>query len=54
MATMLVECTTAEHLSVMRFSVGLNAKDFHKEMFTVYVGKCLSWKAVQPWWQTFR
>jgi hypothetical protein len=28
---------------------GLNAKDAHKEMFPVYVGKCLSRKAVYNW-----
>jgi hypothetical protein len=28
---------------------GLNAKDIHKEMFPVYVGKCLSRKAVHSW-----
>jgi hypothetical protein len=32
----------------------LNAKVFHKEMFLVYGGKCLSRKAVPPWWQMFR
>jgi hypothetical protein len=32
----------------------LNAKDVHKEMFPLYGGKCLSLKAVPPWWQTFR
>jgi hypothetical protein len=28
---------------------GLNVKDIHKEMFTVYGGKCLSHKAVHNW-----
>jgi hypothetical protein len=28
---------------------GLNAKDIHKEMCPVYVGKCLSRKAVHNW-----
>jgi hypothetical protein len=28
---------------------GLNAKDIHKEMFSVYGGKCLSRKAVHNW-----
>jgi hypothetical protein len=32
----------------------LCAKDIHKEMFPVYIGKCLSCKAIPPWWQTFR
>jgi hypothetical protein len=30
---------------------GLNAKDFHKEMFPVYGGKCLLHKAVHNWVQ---
>jgi hypothetical protein len=28
---------------------GINTKDIHKEMFRVYVGKCLSRKAVHNW-----
>jgi hypothetical protein len=32
---------------------GLNAKDTHNKIFPVYPGKCLSRKAVQPWWQNF-
>jgi hypothetical protein len=32
---------------------GLSAKDIHKEMFPVYVGKRLSCKVVPPSWQTF-
>jgi hypothetical protein len=38
----------------MRFSwaKGLNAKDIHKEMFTVYGGKCL-YKAVHNWAKKF-
>jgi hypothetical protein len=31
------------------WSKGLNAKDIHKEMFPVYVEKCLSRKAVHNW-----
>jgi hypothetical protein len=48
MATVLEECTTEEQRSVVRFlwAKGLGAKDVHKEMFTVYGGKCLSRKAV--------
>jgi hypothetical protein len=56
MATVLEECITEEQRSVVRFlwAKGLNAKDIHKEMLPVYVGKCLSRNAVPPWWQTFR
>jgi hypothetical protein len=56
MTTVLEECTTEEQRSVVHFlwAKGLNAKDIHKEMFSVYVGKCLSFKAVLPWWQIFR
>jgi hypothetical protein len=32
---------------------GLTAKDIHKEMFSVYGGKCLSRKAVHNWVQKF-
>jgi hypothetical protein len=32
---------------------GLNAKDVHKEMFPVYVGKCLLLKAVHNWIEKF-
>jgi hypothetical protein len=28
---------------------GLTAKDIHKEMFPVYVGKCLSRTAIHNW-----
>jgi hypothetical protein len=51
MATVLAGYTTEEQRSVVRFlwPKGLNAKDIHKEMFPVYVGKCLSHKAVPPW-----
>jgi hypothetical protein len=46
-----VACTTEEQRSVVRFSwtEGLNAKDIHKEMFSVYGGKCLSRKTVHNW-----
>jgi hypothetical protein len=42
---------TEEKRSVVRFlrAKGLNAMDFHKEMFSVYCGKCLSRKAVHSW-----
>jgi hypothetical protein len=51
MATVLEACITEEQRSVVRFlwTKGLNAKDIHKEMFPVYVGKCLSRKAVHNW-----
>jgi hypothetical protein len=44
MATVLEECSTEEHRSVVRFlwPKGINAKESHKEMFPVYGGKCLS------------
>jgi hypothetical protein len=43
MPTMLEECNTEEQRSVVRllWTKGLNAKDFHKQMFSVYGGKCL-------------
>jgi hypothetical protein len=31
----------------------INAKDFHRDMFPVYVGKCLSRKAVHNWVEKF-
>jgi hypothetical protein len=52
MATVLEECTIEEQLSVARFFLwakGLNAKDIHKEISPVYVGKCVSHKAVHSW-----
>jgi hypothetical protein len=54
MATMLEEYITEEQHSVVHFlcSKGLSARD-HKEMFPVYVGKCLSRKAIPSWWQMF-
>jgi hypothetical protein len=55
MATALEGRITEEQRSVVSFSwvKGLNAKDIHTEMFPVHVGKCLSLKAIPPWWQTF-
>jgi hypothetical protein len=49
MATVFEEYTTEEQRSVVHFlwSKGINAKDILKEMFSVYVEKCLSRKAVQ-------
>jgi hypothetical protein len=56
MATVLEECIAEEQRCVVRFlqTKGLGAKDIHKEMFPAHSGKCLSLKAVPPWWQTFR
>jgi hypothetical protein len=55
MATVLEDCTTEEHRSVVRFlwAKGFNANDIHKEMFPVYDGKCLSRKAVHNWVEKF-
>jgi hypothetical protein len=49
--TVLEACTTEEQSSVMRFLCAkeLNAKDIHKEIFTVYSGKYLSRNAVHSW-----
>jgi hypothetical protein len=48
--TFIGECTTEER-SCCSFlgAEGLNAKDIHKEMFSVYGGKCLSCKAAHIW-----
>jgi hypothetical protein len=48
--------TTEEQRSVVRFlwAKELNVKDIHKETFPIYLGKSLSRKASQLWWQTFR
>jgi hypothetical protein len=48
MPTVLEEYTTNERRFVVRFLwiKGFDAKDIHKEMFPIYVGKCLSRKAV--------
>jgi hypothetical protein len=42
MATVIEECTTEKQRSVVRYlwTKALNAKDIHKEMFSVYGGKC--------------
>jgi hypothetical protein len=54
-ATVLEVCTTEEQRSVVRFlwAKGPNAKDIHKEMFSVYGGKCLSRKALHNWVEKF-
>jgi hypothetical protein len=55
MAIVLEECNTEEQRSVVRFcgGKGLNAKDIHKEMFPLYVGKSFSRKAVHYWVEKF-
>jgi hypothetical protein len=51
MATVLKERTAQDQRSAVRFlwEKGPNAKDIHKEMCSVYGGKCLSCKAVYKW-----
>jgi hypothetical protein len=51
MVTVLEECTTEEQRSVVRFLwvKGLNIKYNHKEIVSVYSGKCLLHKAVHNW-----
>jgi hypothetical protein len=53
MATVFEKCTTEEQRSVvcLVWAKGLDAKDIHKEMFSVYGGKCLSPEAVHNWVQ---
>jgi hypothetical protein len=53
--TVLEEYTTKEQRSVMclLWTKGLNVKDIHKLMFSVYGGKCLSRKAAHNWAQKF-
>jgi hypothetical protein len=48
MVTVLVDCTTEEQRSVVRFcgEKGVDIQDIHKEMFHVYGWNCLSRKAV--------
>jgi hypothetical protein len=48
MATVFEECITEEQRSDVPFlwTKGITAKDIHKEIFSVYGGKCLSPKAV--------
>jgi hypothetical protein len=54
LATVL-ECTTEEQHSVLRFlwAKGLVAKDIYKEIFPIYGGKCLWYKAVHKWVEKF-
>jgi hypothetical protein len=51
MTTVLEAYTTDEQRCVVRFlwAKGHNAKDIHKEMYSVYGGECLSRKAVHNW-----
>jgi hypothetical protein len=51
----VLECTTEEQHSIVRFFVGkgISAKDIHEGMFPVYSGKCLSCKAVHNWFEKF-
>jgi transposase len=55
MATVVEEYTTEEQCCVARFiwAKRLNSKDVHKEMLSVYGGKCLSRKAVYNWVENF-
>jgi hypothetical protein len=55
MVSVLEGYTAKEKCFVVNFLwvKGLNAKDIHEEMFSVYGGKCLLQKVVHPWWQTF-
>jgi hypothetical protein len=48
---LLERCTIKEQHSVVHFlwGKGLNTMDIHKEMFTIYGGKCLSRKALHNW-----
>jgi hypothetical protein len=48
MTAVLEDCSIEEQRSGV-WEKGLNAKDIHKEMFSVYGGKCLSRKAVHNW-----
>jgi hypothetical protein len=47
MTTLVEEYNIDEQRFVVRFlwAKGFNAKDIHKEMFPIYVGKCLLRKA---------
>jgi hypothetical protein len=55
MTTVLQLYTTEEQCSVVRFlwEKRSNAKDIHKEMFSVYCGKCLSLKDVHKCVENF-
>jgi hypothetical protein len=51
MTTVFEEYSTEEQPSVVRFlwTEALNTKDIHKEIFSVYGGKCLSRKEIHNW-----
>jgi hypothetical protein len=51
MATVLEDYTAEDRRSVLRFlwAKKLHGKDIHKEMFSVYCGKCLSRKVFHNW-----
>jgi hypothetical protein len=52
MTIVLEECATEKQPSVLFFSLwakGYNAKDIHKEIFSLYGGKHLSLNAVHSW-----
>jgi hypothetical protein len=50
MATVLEECITEDQRPIMRFFCAkrLSEEDIYKEMCFIFVGKCLSHKAVPP------
>jgi hypothetical protein len=49
------ECNTEEQRSVVPFlwAKELNAEDIRKDIFTVYVGKCLLHNALHSWVEEF-
>jgi hypothetical protein len=51
MVTLLEECNTEKQHFLVQFlwAEQLSAKDIHKEMFSVYGGKCLSRKVFHKW-----
>jgi hypothetical protein len=55
MTTVLEDYITEVQSSVMRFlrAKGHNAKNFCKEIYPVYSGKCFSRKAIHNWVETF-
>jgi hypothetical protein len=55
MVIMLDECTIEEQWSVVLFLwvKELNENDIHKEIFSVYGGKCLLHKVVHNWVKKF-
>jgi hypothetical protein len=55
MMTVFEKYATEEQCSVTCFlwAKGINAKDFRKEMYPVYGGKCLLHKVVHSWVKKF-